>query len=154
MYFLNITMLHGHCPNFMELPTCLFIRMPMRFATEWQVSDNCGRPRLVCVHGYMAIVLILFMVEGAYKRTHTHTHPHTHVCYASGHAMHTSKNSQKHMFVKHLKYCIILALLGLWSNFEIHAKSSFTLIFEGFNNMFCDMNSLKLELSNLPAGTC
>ena len=20
MYFLNITMLHGHCPNFMELP--------------------------------------------------------------------------------------------------------------------------------------
>ena len=22
MYFLNITMLHGHCPNFMELPMC------------------------------------------------------------------------------------------------------------------------------------
>ena len=24
MYFLNITMLHGHCPNFMELPIYKF----------------------------------------------------------------------------------------------------------------------------------
>ena len=50
----------------------------MQFATEWRVSDNRGRPRLVCVHGYTAILLKLSMVEGAYReRTHTHTHTHT-----------------------------------------------------------------------------
>ena len=33
----------------------LFICIPMRFATEWRVSYNHGRPRLVCVHGYTGI---------------------------------------------------------------------------------------------------
>ena len=50
--------------------------MPMRFATEWWVSDNRGRPRLVCVHSYMAILLKLSMIEGAYK---PHIHTHTHI---------------------------------------------------------------------------
>ena len=54
----------------------LFICMPMRFATEWRVSDHRGRRRLVCVHGYTAIFLILSMVEDAHKRTYTHTHTH------------------------------------------------------------------------------
>ena len=46
------------CRNF------LFICMPMRFATEWRVSDNRG--------------LELSIVEGAYKHTRAHTHTHTH----------------------------------------------------------------------------
>ena len=30
----------------------------LRFATEWRVSDNHGRPWLVCVHGYTVIFLM------------------------------------------------------------------------------------------------
>ena len=60
--------------------TFLFICLTMRFATEWRVSDNRGRPRLVCVHDYTATFpLKLSMVEGAYNpppptNTRTHTH--------------------------------------------------------------------------------
>ena len=45
----------------------------MCYRIGW-VSDNRGRPRLVCVHRYTAIFMILSMVEGAYTHTHTHTH--------------------------------------------------------------------------------
>ena len=36
-----------------------FTCMPMRFATEWRVSDNRERPRLVCVHCYTAIFFLM-----------------------------------------------------------------------------------------------
>ena len=32
--------------------------MPMRFAIEWRVSDNRGRPWLVCVQSYTVIFLM------------------------------------------------------------------------------------------------
>ena len=50
----------------------VFTCMPMRFSTEWQVSDNRGRPRLVCVHGSPWFFWWVSMVEGALIQTHTH----------------------------------------------------------------------------------
>ena len=41
------------------------------------VFNNRGRPRSVCVHGYVVIFLIWVHIEGKYKRTHTHTRTQT-----------------------------------------------------------------------------
>ena len=35
-----------------------FTRMSMRFATDWRLSENIGRPWLVYVHGYLEIFLM------------------------------------------------------------------------------------------------
>ena len=52
----------------------LFTCMPMRFANDWRLSDNRGRPWLVCVHGYTEIFRMCVHGCRCLQNAHTHTH--------------------------------------------------------------------------------
>ena len=77
-----------------------FIYRPKRFATEWRVSDNRGRPCLVCFHGYSDFADVcpwLKVLTTARARTHTHTHTHIHAHTHTHIQTHTHTHTHTHI---------------------------------------------------------